>query len=111
MRAAAVPLGAERVEDATTGPNGPEREVLRLLGAGLADGTAGQRLGVSSRPVNRLMASVMERPGATSRFEAGGKAAHKGWLQHPARLPGARKSRRCPLPGGPPVGRNAIAQR
>ncbi|MFI9065625.1 response regulator transcription factor [Streptomyces sp. NPDC053429] len=57
-----------------------ERELLRLLGSGLTDDTAGQRLGVSSRTVNRLMASIMERLGASSRFEAGIKAAHKGWL-------------------------------
>ncbi|MER5640870.1 helix-turn-helix transcriptional regulator [Kitasatospora sp. NPDC002227] len=76
----AVPLGAARAEDAATGLSGTERELLRLLGSGLTDDTAGQRLGVSSRTVNRLMASIMERLGAGSRFEAGIKAAHRGWL-------------------------------
>ncbi|GAA2746780.1 helix-turn-helix transcriptional regulator [Kitasatospora cinereorecta] len=76
----AVPLGAARAEDSGTGLNDTERELLRLLGSGLTDDTAGQRLGVSSRTVNRLMASIMERLGASSRFEAGIKAAHRGWL-------------------------------
>ncbi|WP_223243973.1 helix-turn-helix transcriptional regulator [Streptomyces sp. CBMA156] len=76
----AVPLGAARAEDTATGLSDTERELLRLLGSGLTDDTAAQRLGVSSRTVNRLMASVMERLGASSRFEAGIKAAHKGWL-------------------------------
>ncbi|GGW20274.1 hypothetical protein GCM10018980_64530 [Streptomyces capoamus] len=49
-------------------------------GSGLTDDTAGQRLGASSRTVNRLMASIMERLRASSRFEAGIKAAHKGWF-------------------------------
>ncbi len=76
----AVPFGATRAEDSSTGLSETERELLRLLGAGLTDDTAGQRLGVSSRTVNRLMASIMERLGAASRFEAGIKAAHRGWL-------------------------------
>jgi DNA-binding NarL/FixJ family response regulator len=54
--------------------------LLRLLGSGLTDAAAGQRLGVSSRTVSRLVASIMERLDATSRFEAGIKAAQRGWL-------------------------------
>ncbi|MFD8754656.1 LuxR C-terminal-related transcriptional regulator [Kitasatospora sp. NPDC059577] len=76
----AVPLGAARAEDPATGLSDTERKLLRLLGSGLTDDTAGQRLGVSSRTINRLMASIMERLSASSRFEAGIKAAHKGWL-------------------------------
>ncbi|MGW6614033.1 LuxR C-terminal-related transcriptional regulator [Streptomyces erythrochromogenes] len=57
-----------------------ERELLRLLAGGLTDDGAGQRLGISSRTVSRHMASIMERLGATSRFEAGLKAAQRGWL-------------------------------
>ncbi len=78
--ATAVPLGATRASDPETGLTDTERELLRLLGTGLTDDTAGQRLGISSRTVNRHMASIMERLGATSRFEAGIKAAQKGWL-------------------------------
>ncbi|MFH9355557.1 LuxR C-terminal-related transcriptional regulator [Kitasatospora sp. NPDC017646] len=76
----AVPLGATRPEDPRTGLSATERELLRLLGSGLTDDAAGQRLGISSRTVGRHMSSIMERLGASSRFEAGIKAAHRGWL-------------------------------
>ncbi|GAA1145950.1 DNA-binding CsgD family transcriptional regulator/sugar-specific transcriptional regulator TrmB [Kitasatospora gansuensis] len=76
----AVPLGAAQPDDPATGLTPTERELLRLLGTGLTDDAAGQRLGISSRTVGRHMASIMERLGAASRFEAGIKAAHKGWL-------------------------------
>ncbi|MFD7596356.1 LuxR C-terminal-related transcriptional regulator [Kitasatospora sp. NPDC059812] len=76
----AVPLGATAPGDPTTGLTATERELLRLLGTGLTDDTAGQRLGISSRTVGRHMASIMERLNASSRFEAGIKAAQNGWL-------------------------------
>ncbi|MEU2628370.1 LuxR C-terminal-related transcriptional regulator [Kitasatospora sp. NPDC007106] len=76
----AVPLGATRPTDPTSGLTGTERELLRLLAAGLTDDAAGQRLGISSRTVSRHMSSLMERLNATSRFEAGIKAAQHGWL-------------------------------
>ncbi|GAA2748477.1 MULTISPECIES: helix-turn-helix transcriptional regulator [Kitasatospora] len=76
----AVPLGAGRGEDADTGLSPGERELLRLLATGLTDEAAGKRLGVSLRTVRRQMAALMERLGAASRFEAGLKAAQRGWL-------------------------------
>ena len=76
----AVPLGAVSAEDPATGLTDTERELLRLLGTGLTDEAAGQRLGISDRTARRQMASIMERLGASSRFEAGIKAAQKGWL-------------------------------
>ncbi|MFG2693638.1 LuxR C-terminal-related transcriptional regulator [Kitasatospora sp. NPDC048407] len=76
----AVPLGAATPDDPATGLTPTERELLRLLGTGLTDDTAGQRLGISSRTVGRHMASIMERLSAASRFEAGIKAAQRGWL-------------------------------
>ncbi|MFK0258248.1 LuxR C-terminal-related transcriptional regulator [Streptomyces sp. NPDC090445] len=76
----AVPLGATLPEDPQTSLTHTERELMRLLSSGLTDEAAGQRLGISSRTVGRHMASIMERLGASSRFEAGIKAAHKGWL-------------------------------
>ncbi|MET9296765.1 LuxR C-terminal-related transcriptional regulator [Streptomyces sp. NPDC003077] len=57
-----------------------ERELLKLLASGLTDEAAGKRLGVSLRTVRRQMAALMERLGATSRFEAGIKAAQRGWV-------------------------------
>ncbi|MFJ7243639.1 LuxR C-terminal-related transcriptional regulator [Kitasatospora sp. NPDC098652] len=76
----AVPLGATLPEDPRTGLTATERELLRLLGSGLTDDAAGQRLGISSRTVSRHMSSIMERLSASSRFEAGIKAAQRGWL-------------------------------
>ncbi|KDN85318.1 LuxR C-terminal-related transcriptional regulator [Kitasatospora cheerisanensis] len=76
----AVPLGATTPDDPATGLTPTESELLRLLGTGLTDDTAGQRLGISARTVGRHMASIMERLGASSRFEAGLKAAQQGWL-------------------------------
>lgn len=78
--ATATPLGATHTNDPATGLTDTERQLLRLLANGHTDDTTGQRLGISSRTVNRHMASIMERLGATSRFEAGIKAAQKGWL-------------------------------
>jgi DNA-binding CsgD family transcriptional regulator/sugar-specific transcriptional regulator TrmB len=78
--ATAVPLGATRPQDPDEGLSEYERELLRLLGSGLTDEAAGHRLGVSLRTIRRQMASVMERLNASSRFEAGLKAAQRGWL-------------------------------
>lgn len=76
----AEPLGACTRRDPDTGLSPVERQLLRLLASGLTDEAAGQRLGVSVRTVRRQMASIMERLGATSRFEAGLKAAQRSWL-------------------------------
>nr|WP_202523315.1 LuxR C-terminal-related transcriptional regulator [Kitasatospora sp. SID7827] len=76
----AVPLGTTAPGDPATGLSNTERELLRLLGGGLTDDAAGQRLGISSRTVGRHMASIMERLNAASRFEAGIKAAQRGWI-------------------------------
>ncbi|MFD9575803.1 LuxR C-terminal-related transcriptional regulator [Streptomyces sp. NPDC059982] len=77
----AVPLGADRSKDSETGLTASEQGVLRLLASGLTDEVAGRRLGISARSVRRQMAGLMERLEASSRFEAGLKAARRGWLQ------------------------------
>jgi DNA-binding CsgD family transcriptional regulator/sugar-specific transcriptional regulator TrmB len=59
-----------------------ERELLRLLGQGLTDEMAGRRLGISLRTARRMMADMMGRLGAQSRFEAGLLAAQLGWISH-----------------------------
>ncbi|MEV6689270.1 LuxR C-terminal-related transcriptional regulator [Streptomyces sp. NPDC053429] len=76
----AVPLGADLKQPAGDGISAGERELLKLLASGLTDEVAGKRLGVSLRTVRRQMAALMERLHATSRFEAGLKAAQRGWL-------------------------------
>ena len=57
-----------------------DRELLGLLTAGCTDETAAARLGVSVRTVRRMVSDMMRRLGARSRFQAGAKAAGRGWL-------------------------------
>ncbi|MCA2218166.1 helix-turn-helix transcriptional regulator [Jidongwangia harbinensis] len=59
-----------------------ERELLALLSAGCTDESAAARLGISVRTVRRMMAAIMTRLGARSRFQAGLKAADRGLLAH-----------------------------
>ncbi|MFD4658250.1 LuxR C-terminal-related transcriptional regulator [Kitasatospora sp. NPDC058444] len=60
-----------------------ERTLLELAAAGHTDEAAGRKLGVSARTVKRQMADLMARLDADSRFQAGVRAAHRGWLQGP----------------------------
>ncbi|RZU51359.1 regulatory LuxR family protein [Krasilnikovia cinnamomea] len=77
--AIATPLGAASDPD-RQGLNGQERALLKLLAEGLTDEAAATRLGFSHRTARRMMADLMERLHARSRFEAGLKAAQRGWL-------------------------------
>ncbi|MEY9843306.1 LuxR C-terminal-related transcriptional regulator [Streptacidiphilus sp. MAP5-3] len=77
-----TPLGAS----AAPGRHGltqREREVLKLLASGMTDEAAAARLAVSDRTVRRVMNDLCERLDASSRFEAGIKAAQAGWLDTP----------------------------
>ncbi|MEV6283181.1 helix-turn-helix transcriptional regulator [Kribbella sp. NPDC051770] len=56
------------------------REMLRLLALGVTDEVAAAQLGISVRTVRRMVAQIMGRLGARSRFQAGVKAADRGWL-------------------------------
>jgi DNA-binding CsgD family transcriptional regulator/sugar-specific transcriptional regulator TrmB len=76
----AVPLGAASLKAPNDGLTVVERDLLKLLATGMTDEAAGNRLGVSARTVRRQMAGLMERLGAASRFEAGLRAAQRGWL-------------------------------
>jgi DNA-binding CsgD family transcriptional regulator len=78
--AGASPLDAPRPLEAATGLTGTERAILQLLAAGATDESVAKKLGVSGRTVRRIMADLMQRLGAESRFEAGIKAAKNGWL-------------------------------
>lgn len=77
---AATPLEDSPPRDETTGLTGSEAELLRLLSTGLTDEAAAKRLGVSVRTVKRRMEDLMRRLEAGSRFEAGFRAARRGWL-------------------------------
>lgn len=57
-----------------------ERHVLRLLSAGHTDEHAARRLGISLSTVRRIVATLMDRLDARSRFQAGVRAAERGWL-------------------------------
>ncbi|MGW5717863.1 helix-turn-helix transcriptional regulator [Amycolatopsis sp. NPDC003865] len=75
----AAPFGTEKPRD-DGGLTGQERELLTLLSQGLTDEMAGRRLALSLRTVRRMMADLMKRLGAKSRFEAGMRASERGWL-------------------------------
>ncbi|MFD7553188.1 hypothetical protein ACFV9E_01445 [Streptomyces sp. NPDC059835] len=68
--------GAARCRPGTrrAGSDSPQQELLRLLGGGLTDAAAGNRLGISPRTVRRMMAELTERLDAQSRFVAGLRA-------------------------------------
>jgi DNA-binding CsgD family transcriptional regulator len=70
--------GAQEGEDFQ--PSAQERALLKLLAAGLTDEGTAKRLGISVRTARRIMAGLMERLDASSRFEAGYKAAARDWL-------------------------------
>jgi DNA-binding CsgD family transcriptional regulator/sugar-specific transcriptional regulator TrmB len=57
-----------------------DRELLRLLAEGHTDESAARKLGLSVRTVRRTMASLNDRLGALSRFQAGVLATRHGWL-------------------------------
>ncbi|MFJ2606816.1 LuxR C-terminal-related transcriptional regulator [Streptomyces sp. NPDC091279] len=74
-----TPLGADRHLDAES-LSPQEKRLLLLIAQGCTDEYAAGKLFISARTARRLMASIMERLGARSRFEAGVKAAQRGWL-------------------------------
>lgn len=76
---AAVPMSASDLSDAAE-LTAREKELLSLLVAGSTDESAAARIGVSVRTVRRMVADIMNRLGARSRFQAGAKAADRGWL-------------------------------
>jgi DNA-binding CsgD family transcriptional regulator len=57
-----------------------QRAVLRLLASGAKDEAIARGLGISVRTVTRIVAELSAQLGATSRFQAGVKAARLGWL-------------------------------
>jgi DNA-binding NarL/FixJ family response regulator len=75
----AVPLLDGR-QPARTALTRREHEILRLLSVGATDEVTAAQLGCSVRTVRRLVAQLMDRLGARSRFQAGVKAATGGWL-------------------------------
>ncbi|UFR03537.1 helix-turn-helix transcriptional regulator [Streptomyces sp. Go40/10] len=60
--------------------HGRDHALLLLLCEGHTDESISRRLGVSLRTVRRLVADLMQRLDARSRFQAGVQAARRGWL-------------------------------
>ena len=75
----AVPLADRDLPD-DTDLSLREQEMLRLLALGATDEVAAATLDISVRTVRRMVAQIMNRLGARSRFQAGVKAADRGWL-------------------------------
>ncbi|MFJ2785663.1 LuxR C-terminal-related transcriptional regulator [Streptomyces sp. NPDC093249] len=57
-----------------------ERKLLQLLASGLTDDAVARALGIGVRTERRIVADLMERLGASSRFEAGVQATRREWL-------------------------------
>jgi DNA-binding CsgD family transcriptional regulator len=63
------------------GPLSPDdAELVSLLASGVKDEAVARQLGISVRTARRRIAELMDRLGATSRFQAGVEAARRGWL-------------------------------
>ncbi|MEJ2858050.1 MULTISPECIES: helix-turn-helix transcriptional regulator [unclassified Saccharothrix] len=80
MWPAAVPLVPAEPVEHREALSPRERDLLALLWSGATDDSAAARLGISVRTVRRMVSDIMNRLGARSRFQAGAKAADRGWL-------------------------------
>ncbi|MDH2424612.1 helix-turn-helix transcriptional regulator [Sphaerisporangium sp. TRM90804] len=58
-----------------------EMQLIEILAEGATDEAAGRKLGLSLRTVRRMMAQIMERLEAQSRFQAGVSAAQRHWVR------------------------------
>ncbi|MEV6525098.1 helix-turn-helix transcriptional regulator [Longispora sp. NPDC051575] len=77
--ASGTPFGQPPVAD-ENGCTPNERALLEIIAEGHTDEAAARRLGLSLRTIRRMMADLMERLDAASRFQAGVKATRRGWL-------------------------------
>ncbi len=57
-----------------------EQSLLRYLAAGLKDEAIARHLACSRRTLRRRVDGLLDKLGATSRFQAGALAARRGWL-------------------------------
>ncbi|MEU6891566.1 helix-turn-helix transcriptional regulator [Streptomyces sp. NPDC046557] len=67
-------------ETGAVGLTPQERKLLRLLATGLTDEAVARALGIGVRTERRMVADLMDRLGASSRFEAGVLAARREWI-------------------------------
>ena len=57
-----------------------DRTIITLMAAGLTDEAIARRLRLSRRTIVRRITALLDRLGATTRFQAGVQAANRGWL-------------------------------
>jgi len=76
----AAPLGTARPRLAG-GLSTRDKAVLRLLGSGHTDEAVARRLGISVRSTRRIVAGLLARLNARSRFQAGVLAASRSWIE------------------------------
>ncbi|MBA0053160.1 response regulator transcription factor [Streptomyces sp. AJS327] len=77
----ATPYGEQaHPERGGDGLSEQQQAALRMLASGVKDERIARSLGVSVRTVSRLVSELMQELGASSRFEAGVRAARLGWL-------------------------------
>ncbi|MGH8795158.1 MAG: LuxR C-terminal-related transcriptional regulator, partial [Stackebrandtia sp.] len=70
-----------------TEPTAADLLMLGMLTAGLPDERIAQRMGISLRTMQRRLSDLLYRLGATTRFQAGIRAATLGWIPQPAAGP------------------------
>jgi DNA-binding CsgD family transcriptional regulator len=63
-----------------SGPTSIELRMIEMMSSGVTDDVAARRLCVSERTFRRHTVSLLERLGATSRFQAGIRAVERGWI-------------------------------
>lgn len=73
----AVPANLTGIGD---GLSSLDREILTLMASGATDEAISRRLQLSRRTVGRHTSGLLERLGASTRFQAGVQAARRGWL-------------------------------
>ncbi|WP_053695846.1 LuxR C-terminal-related transcriptional regulator [Streptomyces sp. NRRL F-5755] len=73
----AVPVSAAGIG---TQIDARDRQILTLMASGATDDAIARHLGVGRRTVVRRVSSLLNRLGATTRFQAGVQAARRGWL-------------------------------
>lgn len=57
-----------------------DQELIELLGAGMTDEAIARHYGVSVRTLRRRVREIQDRLGSVGRFQAGVRAAQRGWL-------------------------------
>ncbi|KAA2254658.1 transcriptional regulator TrmB [Solihabitans fulvus] len=76
----AMPLPLNSVADSPAGPTLEERRLLALLTTGMPDESIAKQMGLSHRTFQRRLHALLARVGAKTRFQAGLRAAHLGWV-------------------------------